>query len=107
MEIIFGVIVVLLSVSGAVALIKWTAMQLLRPSDKSTRVYAVLLQGENADIELQTAIDAVEWDSFLKEAKLYAVDCGLSMQKSYECQKMCEMTHFKFMTTKEFSNIYQ
>lgn len=49
MEIIFGVTVVLLSVAGAVSIIKWAAMKLLAPKDKDGRVYAVLLSGENAD----------------------------------------------------------
>ena len=104
MEIIFGVTVVLLSVAGAVSLIKWAAMKLLTPHNKDGRVYAVLLSGENADIELQMAIDLAEWVPIFKKGMLYAVDCGLEETQAVSCARLCKGTEFRFLTKRELSD---
>lgn len=104
MNIIFGVIIVLLSVAGAVSLIKWAALMLLSPQNDKNRVYAVLLSGDNADIELQMALDLAEWEPMLKKGKLYAVDCGLEEMQATVCAKICKGTGFKFLTKKELSD---
>lgn len=104
MEIIFGVTVVLLSVAGAVSLIRWAAMKLLTPSDKMGRVYAVMLSGDNADLELQMAIDLAEWMPILKKGVLYAVDCGLEEKQAVSCARLCKGTEFRFLTKRELSD---
>ena len=104
MEIIFGVTVVLLSVAGAVSLIRWAAMKLLTPSDKNGRVYAVLLSGDNADIELQMAIDLAEWLPIFKKGILCAVDCGLEKEQAVSCARLCKGTEFRFITKRELSD---
>lgn len=103
-EIVLGVTVVLLSVAGAVSLIKWAAMKLLSPNAKDKRVYAVLLSGDNADIELQMAIDLAEWAPVLKKGTLYAVDCGLEEIQAVTCARICKGTGFKFLTKRELSD---
>lgn len=105
MDIIFGVLVVLLSVAGAVSLIKWAALKLLSPVKNSSRVYAVLLSGENADIELQMAMDLAEWEPILKRGKLYAVDCGLNEAEAVQCAKICNGTGFEFITSGEWPRL--
>ena len=104
MEIIFGVVVVLLSVAGAVSLIRWAAMKLLAPNNKHRRIYAVMLSGENADIELQMAIDLAEWMPILKKGTLYAVDCGLEEKQAVSCARLCKGTEFRFLTKRELSD---
>ena len=93
-----------LCVVGAVSLIKWCVLKLLT-SGKPKRAYVVFLKGENSDIELQTAIDTVRWDSALYNCLAYAVDMELDYLDSQRCQKMCKTSGFKFLTADEFSKI--
>lgn len=93
-----------LCVVGAIALIKWAVLKLLT-SGRPKRAYIVFLKGENADIELQTAIDTVQWDSALYNCYAYAVDMGLDYLDSQCCQKLCKNSGFKFITANEFSGV--
>lgn len=103
-ETVLGIIVVLLSLCGAVGLVKWAALCIAAPKSGKTRIYAVLLKGENADIELQMAMETVDWEISLRGAEKYAVDCGLDEVTREVCAKLCKGTHFTFLKAEEMGD---
>ena len=103
-ETILGILIVLLSIAGTVGLIKWTVLKFVCPEEEKNRIYAVLLKGDNADIELQMAMDTVEWEPSLKNAKLFAVDCGLTDIAAKQCSVLCRGTQFTFLTNRELAD---
>ena len=95
-EAILGILIMILSVSGAVGIIRWLAIKLSVPSKSGGRVYAVLLSDE-PDIQLQMLMSMLEWDSTLNGAKVYAVDGGLSAEMSEYCEALCGNSRVTFV----------
>ncbi len=94
-ETFFGILAMVLCVIGAVAVIKGIALRLAASGCKN-RIYAVLLKAQ-PDIELQMLIDTAEWDETLRDAKLYAVDGGISDEMADYCKAVCEGSRVKFI----------
>ena len=105
MDTLAGIIVVLFCVVGVVCSIKWLMLRVSAPCSDDTRVYAVLLSGDGADIELQMAVDTLNWDSGLLKARAYAVDCGIADNCYKDCFNLCKTTRFRLVTVDEFSEI--
>lgn len=103
-ETLLIVVLALLALFGVVGLIKSAALSIAAPKNNKSRVYAVLLKGENADIELQMAMDAVEWDSVLGNSTKYAIDCGLNDVERELCAKLCKGTDFVFVSAMEMAD---
>lgn len=94
-------------VAGAVSIIKYIALRITAPCTDDRRVYAVMLKGNDADIELQMAMETLDWDSALLNARAYAVDCGLDKELALYCKKMCQDSRFRFISCHEFGDIMQ
>lgn len=103
-ETLLIVVLALLALFGVVGLIKLAALSIAAPKNNKTRIYAVLLKSENADIELQMAMDAVEWDSALGNSTKYAIDCGLNDVERELCAKLCKGTDFMFVSALEMAD---
>ena len=103
-EVVLGIIAVLLSVLGAAAVIRWAALSIAAPRKGNTRIYAVRLKGENADIEIKMAIDTAEWNSALKGAEKFAIDCGLEDETREICERLCKGTDFMFLNAFEMGD---
>lgn len=104
-ETIAGIFVVLFCVLGVVGAIKWLMLRVAAPCSDDKRIYAVLLTGDSADIELQMAVDTVNWDSGLLNARAYAIDCGISKECYTACFNLCKSTRFRLVTVEEFERI--
>lgn len=103
-DILAGIIIAVLSIIGAVSIIKWLILKLSLPYGSDNRHYAIFLSDENADIELQMALETLEWDSILCNTTAYAVNCGLSDAKDKECKRLCGNSKFIYLTADEFAN---
>lgn len=104
METVFGIILAILSLYGLVGLIRLAALKIAAPKSGESRMYMVMLKGENADIELQMAMDTCDWDIALIGAEKYAVDCGLDSATKEICSKLCKGTEFVFLNHLEMSD---
>lgn len=104
-ETIVGLFIAVLCVVGAVSIIKWIALRIAIPSDTDSRIYAVLLRDKNADIELQMAIETLEWDNTLLHATAYAVNCGLDSVTDGICETICKNSRFIYLTSQQFAEI--
>ena len=105
LEVVIGIILGILCVIGAASIIRWAVIRISAPSDEGERIYAVMLEGTNADIELQLAMETVDWDSVFNYTHIYAVDCGLDAEMLEICKKMCSNSRFRLVTPKELYEI--
>lgn len=105
LEITAGIFIALLCVAGAASVIRWIALKIASPSGDDTRIYAVMLYGDGADIELQMAMETLEWDSALFNAGAYAVNCGLDDVLAEYCESLCEKSRFSFVSAEQFAKI--
>ena len=103
LEIAAGLLIALLCVAGTASIIKWIALKMSAPVSEDDRIYAVLLFGSGADIKLQMAMETLEWDSALHNAKAYAVDCGMDDVLAEYCEGLCENSRFRFVSAEQFS----
>ena len=88
-----------LCVIGAVSIIRGLALRL--SVDKNAgMIYAVLLKKE-PDIQLQMLIESVDWDWTLKNAKILAVDGGLTNEMADYCREVCKNSGIKFIEHNE------
>ena len=100
-ETLFGILTAILCVSGAVSIIKWMALKFAVGGENDKRVYAVLLDGKDADIRLQMMIQTLQWENSLSGVKAYAVDGGLDDEMAVYCRILCENTKIKFVSANE------
>ena len=105
LQILAGIIITVFGVVGIVSVIKSMVLRITAPSDGELRFYGVILKGENADIELQMALETLDWDSGLKSVRAYAVDCGIDDNCYSICKKMCEGSRFRLITPEELCKI--
>lgn len=105
LQILAGIMVAFFGVVGAVSIIKWAVLKITAPSNSTARLYGVMLKGENADIELQMAIETLRWDSELNSTRAYAIDCGIDSLCYLACEKMCRNGRFRLVTVEEFADI--
>ena len=105
LEAVIGVILGILCIIGAASIIRWAVIRISAPSSDGGRIYAVMLEGANADIELQLAIETVDWDSVFNYTHIYAVDCGLQEEMLDTCKKLCSGSRFRLVTPKELYEI--
>lgn len=99
-ETVFGVLAMILSVVGAVSIIRWIALKLVVSDKAGGRVYAVLLR-EEPDIQLQMLMSTLEWDSTLNGAKIYAIDGGLDDVMSEYCSAVCSGSRITYVSAAE------
>lgn len=97
-EILFGVLIIVLCVMGAVSIIKACALSIAASKESKSRAYVCLLRGDTADIELQLALQTLEWDSALTGVRAFAVDVGLEDEMAIYCKSLCEGTRLKFIS---------
>ncbi len=105
LQLLAGIIITLFGVVGIVSVIKLIVLKITAPSDGGLRFYGTVLKGENADIELQMAMETLEWDSGLNRVRAYAVDCGIDKSCYDACKKMCIGSRFRLVTPEELSKI--
>lgn len=106
-EAVVGILTAILCVSGAVGIIRWAALKIANSGDDGRRIYAVLLDGEHADIRLQMMIETLEWDTVLNGVKAYAVDGGLSPDMANYCKIIAEKHRIKFVKADELTTLFQ
>ncbi len=104
-ETFFGVLAMILCVIGSVAIIRWFVLRLAVSGCKN-RVYAVILKNQ-PDIELQMLIETIQWDDTLKDAKVYAVDGGMTDEMSKYCRAVCKGSNVKFVPFCEAEHLLQ
>lgn len=105
LDTIIGLFAAFLCIAGAVGIIKWCALRVASPKRNKSRIYAVMLKGDCADIELQMAIETLDWDSALQNVRAFAVDCGLNEDKMNICKFICSGSRFELVTPAELANI--
>ncbi len=105
MQVFAGIIIIFFFILGVVSLIKWLVLKITTPYDVDTRLYAVMLSGSSADIELQMALETLHWDIGLKNVRTYAIDCGIDNECKETCRKMCKGSRFRLITVEEFSEL--
>ncbi len=101
-ETVLGILIAILCVAGAVSLIKWVALKIANSGDDGKRVYAVLLDGEQADIRLQMMIETRDWDNVLQDTRAFAVDNGLSPEMSEFCKAICEKHRITYIPQEKY-----
>ena len=105
MNVFAGIMIVVFFMIGIVSSIKWLVLKFVATGNNGSRLYAVMLRGNSADIELQLAMETLGWDHTLSGVKAYAVDCGISEECYDACSKMCNDGRFKLLTVDEFSKM--
>ncbi len=102
-----GILTAILCVSGAVGIIRWIALKIASAGNDGKRIYAVLLDGEQADIRLQMMIEALEWDIVLNGVKAYAIDGGLSTEMAEYCKLIAEKHRIKYIKSNEVTSLFK
>lgn len=105
LQLLAGIIITVFGVLGIVSVIKSMVLKITAPSNSGFRFYGVILKGDNADIELQMALETLDWDSGLNSVRAYAVDCGINENCYASCKKMCEGSRFRLITPEELCKI--
>ncbi len=105
LQLLAGIIITIFGVIGMVSVIKSMVLKITAPSSNELRFYGVILKGENADIELQMALETLDWDSGLNSVRAYAVDCGIDKSCYSTCEKMCKGSRFRLITPEELCKI--
>jgi hypothetical protein len=105
LQLLAGIIITIFGVIGIVSVIKSIVLKITAPSDNELRFYGVMLKGENADIELQMAMETLDWDSGLNSVRAYAVDCGIDENCYAICKKLCIGSRFRLITPEELCKI--
>ncbi len=103
LETIIGIFIAVLCVAGAASIIKWVAIRISSKGMEDKRIYAVILDGDEADIQLQMALETAEWDLALQDVRLYAVDCGIKAELREYCRSICKNSRFDFIDKERFS----
>ena len=80
-------------------------LKITAPVGNNKRLYVVLLSGDSADIELQMAVDTLNWDCGLVNTYAFAVDCGIDDNCYQECLKICKSTRFSLVTVDGLAEI--
>ena len=88
-ETIMSVLCVLLALVGLAWLIRWTAMRIMVPKSRGRRALLVLLEGDDAEIELRAALECARWAERCCSTVL-AVDCGVTGRAKSVCYKLCQ-----------------
>jgi hypothetical protein len=102
-----GMFIAFFCVAGAVSIIRYIALRITAPCYDDSRVYAVMLKGKDADMELQMAMETLDWDNALLNARAYAIDCGLDKDTAILCKEKCENSRFRFVSCQEFGDVIQ
>ena len=106
-EAVMCILTAILCVSGAVGIIRWVALKIANSGDDGKRIYAVLLDGEQADIRLQMMIETLEWDVVLNNVKAYAIDGGLSSEMADYCKIIAEKHRIKYIKADEVTSLFE
>ena len=101
-EVFIGLFLAVFCISGAVSLIKWIVLKITASENDGKCMYAVLLEGEHADIRLQMAIETLNWSTALKNTVAVAVDCGLKTEMAEYCQELCKNSEIRFVKAEDF-----
>jgi hypothetical protein len=105
LETVIGILAAFLCVIGAAAIIRWCAIKISAPTSCGNRLYAVMLKGDCAEIELHMALETLDWDSALGNVRAYAIDCGLSESVRDNCKNICKNTRIRLITPKELEQL--
>ncbi len=105
LQAIAGMVIVLLCVIGVVSFIKWVVLRVAAPCSNDTRIYCVILKGDSADIELQLAVDTLNWDSGFANVRAYAVDCGIDSACLTSCEQICANSRFRLVTPERLFDV--
>ena len=106
-EAIMGILTAILCVSGAVGIIRWIALKIANLGDDGKRIYAVLLDGEQADIRLQMMVQTLEWDIVLNNSRAYVIDGGLSSEMAEYCKIIAEKHRIKYIKADDVATIFE
>ena len=101
-EAVLGILAAILCVAGAVSIIKWVALKIANSGSDGKKVYAVLLDGKEADIRLQMMLETLQWDNVLQDAKAFAVDGGLSPEMAQFCKTLCEKHRVTYIPNEKY-----
>ena len=107
LQTIAGMFIAFFCVLGAVSIIRYIALRITAPCSDDSRVYAVMLKGADADMDLQMAMETLDWDNALLNARAYAVDCGLEKDIALICKEKCENSRFRYVSCYEFGDVFQ
>ena len=99
-----GIIITVFGVIGAASVIKWIVVKIMATGKTSERIYGVILKGENADIELQMAIETLDWNGGLN-AGTFAVDCGIDNGCYAICKDLCARSRFRLVTPEQLCKL--
>ena len=88
-ETIMSILCMLLALMGLAWLIRWTAMRIMVPKSRGRRALLVLLDGDDAEMELRAALECTRWAERCCSVVL-AVDCGITGRAKAVCHKMCQ-----------------
>ncbi len=102
MHVFAGIIIVVFFIIGIVSVIKWLVLKIVAPTNGDSRLYAVMLSGSSADIELQMAIETLGWDSGLNNVRAYAIDCGINEECKETCYALCKGSRIRLLTVNDF-----
>ncbi len=106
-EAVFGILTAILCVMGVVGIIRWAALKIANSGADGKRVYAILLDGKDADIRLQMMIETLEWDNVLKDARAYAIDGGMSFEMAEYCRLIAEKHRIEFVPLGEAPSVLE
>ncbi len=106
-EAVMGILTAILCVSGAVSIIRWIALKIANSGNDGKRIYAVLLEGQEADIRLQMMIETIEWDCVLSDVKAYAIDGGLSAEMAEYCRMIAKKHRVEFIEAEQQPDILE
>ncbi len=97
-ETVLGILAAVLCVAGAVSVIRWIALKFVSVESKGKKLFAVVLDGKDADIRLQMALQVLEWNTAaLGDASVLAVDGGMSDTMADYCRKVCRNNRVRFV----------
>lgn len=104
-ETLLGVLASVLMVAGAVSVIKWAALKIAASGSDGKRVYAVLLDGNDADIRLQMMIQTLQWENALYGVKAFAIDGGLDFEMAEYCRMICEKSRVTYLKPEDVKDL--
>ncbi len=96
-ETLLGILASVLMVAGAVSIIKWAALKIAASGYNGKRAFVILLDGKDADINLQMMIGTLEWENALYGVRAFAIDGGLEPEMAEYCRILCEHSRITYL----------
>lgn len=89
-EIILSIATLILALIGLTSTIRYLALMIVSPQKSRKQAYLILLNDENAEFELRSALERAKWDNVFYSSPILAVEYKLDEETSEICRKIAE-----------------